>query len=58
MALTVEGEWFHLQKDGDGLWQGQVKGLSRFKGKSGKASLNANYGPDETKYSSLLEYEL
>ena len=58
VALTVDTEWFHLTQGADGLWQGQVKGLARFKGKAQKASLNANYGPDETKFSSLLEYDL
>ena len=58
VALTVDKEWFHLTQGADGLWQGQVKGLGRFKGKAQKASLNANYGPDETKFSSLLEYDL
>ncbi|PVD31073.1 hypothetical protein C0Q70_10350 [Pomacea canaliculata] len=57
VALTVDTEWFHLQQR-DGLWQGTVKGLSRFRGKCNKASLNANYGGDGTKYSSLLEYDL
>ena len=58
VALTVDSEWFHLQQAGDGLWQGQVKGLQGFRSKVQKASLNANYGPDETKYTSLLEYSL
>lgn len=58
VALTVDTEWFHLQKKEDNLWQGVIKGLSRFKGKASKASLNANYGGDGTKYSSLLEYDL
>ncbi|KAK7508722.1 hypothetical protein BaRGS_00000288 [Batillaria attramentaria] len=58
VALTVDSEWFHLQQNRDGIWEGVVKGLSKFKGKTPKASLNANYGGDETKYSSLLEYDL
>lgn len=58
VALTVDSEWFHLTQGKDGVWEGVVKGLSRFKGKTPKASLNANYGEDEGKYSSLLEYDL
>ena len=58
VALTVDGEWFHLTKGGDGLWAGVVKGLAKFRGKAPKAALNANYGPDESKYSSLLEFDL
>ncbi|XP_076466425.1 uncharacterized protein LOC143297815 [Babylonia areolata] len=59
VALTVDTEWFHLQKGGDGVtWQGEVKGLDALKARTKKASLNANYGPDETKYTSLLEYSL
>ncbi|KAK7109510.1 uncharacterized protein [Littorina saxatilis] len=58
VAVTVDSEWFHLTEGSDGIWQGQVKGLSKLKGKATKASLNANYGTDETKYTSLLEYTL
>ncbi|KAL8580848.1 hypothetical protein ACOMHN_017352 [Nucella lapillus] len=58
VALTVDTEWFHLQKAGDGTWQGEIKDLQAFKNKVKKASLNANFGPDETKYTSLLEYNL
>lgn len=58
VALTVDSEWFHLQQGADGVWQGSVKGLSKFVGKVAKASLNANYGSDDSKYSSLLEYDL
>ncbi|CAG5116913.1 unnamed protein product [Candidula unifasciata] len=54
VAVVAAGEWFHLTKHGEN-WEGTV-GLSKHRGKDVKVTLNANYGSDETKYATLLEY--
>lgn len=68
VALTVNNEWFTLeqrarQKDEkeDTLlpWSANLSDLQKVKGSAKKAVLTANYPPDEeSKYTSLLEYEL
>lgn len=54
VAIVAAGEWTHLTKKGEN-WEGTV-GLSKHRGKDVKVTLNANFGPDETKYATLLEY--
>lgn len=54
MAVVCDGEWIHLSKEGDNF-EGKA-GLSKHRGKGVKVTLNANYGGDESKYSTLLEY--
>lgn len=54
VAVVAAGEWFHLNKHGDN-WEGTA-GLSKHRGKDVKVTLNANFGGDETKYATLLEY--
>lgn len=54
VAVVAAGEWFHLTKKGDN-WEGTV-GLTKHRGKDVKVTVNANYGPDETKYATLLQY--
>ncbi|XP_005089662.1 uncharacterized protein LOC101849508 [Aplysia californica] len=54
VAVVAAGEWFHLAKKGDN-WEGQAS-LSKHRGKDVKVTLNSNYGGDETKYATLLEY--
>jgi hypothetical protein len=54
VAVVAAGEWVHLTKKGDN-WEGTAA-LSKHRGKDVKVTLNANYGPDETKYATLLEY--
>ena len=57
VAVVVEGEWAHLEKDSSNNWVGKVP-LDQYRNKDVKVTLNANFGPDETKYSTLLEYHL
>jgi hypothetical protein len=54
VAIVAAGEWIHLTKVGDN-WEG-TGALSKHRGKDVKVTLNANYGADETKYATLLEY--
>lgn len=54
VAIVAAGEWTHLTKKGEN-WEGTV-GLSKHRGKDVKVTLNANFGADETKYATLLEY--
>ncbi|KAI8777351.1 kyphoscoliosis peptidase [Biomphalaria glabrata] len=54
VAVVAAGEWFHLTKKGDN-WEGTAA-LSKHRGKDVKVTLNANYGADESKYATLLEY--
>ncbi|KAK3603016.1 hypothetical protein CHS0354_037763 [Potamilus streckersoni] len=56
VAVVAEGEWTHLVKGEDGLWEGEVT-LEQYRGRDAKISLNANFGVD-TKYSTLLEYRV
>lgn len=58
-AVTVQDEWTHLEPADDGIWQGTIIDIDRFKGRSLFAVLNANFDPDdESRYSSLLAYRL
>ncbi|GAB1603989.1 hypothetical protein Ahia01_000680200 [Argonauta hians] len=57
VAVVAEGEWVHLTKDANENWEGKVP-LTQHRGKGVKVTLNANFGPDETKYSTLLEYHV
>lgn len=54
VAVVAEGEWHHLNKVGEN-WEGSA-GLHKHRGKDVKVTLNANYGGDENKFSTLLEY--
>ncbi|KAL5015684.1 hypothetical protein ScPMuIL_005273 [Solemya velum] len=56
-AIVAEGEWTHLEEKGSGNWEGVVC-LEQFRGKDAKVTLNANYGGEESKYSTLLEYKI
>ena len=54
VAVVADGEWFHLEKKEDN-WEGSAA-LSKHRGKDVKVTINACYGADESKYSTLLEY--
>lgn len=54
VAVVCDGEWFHLTKAGDN-WECKCD-LHKHRGKNVKVTLNANYGGDESKYATLLEY--
>lgn len=56
VAVVVEGEWFQLEKKGN-HFEGHSN-LEPFKNESPKITLNANFGPDESKFSTMLEYSL
>lgn len=56
VAIVADGEWFHLEKKGN-HFEGNTN-LEPFKGKDTKVTLNANTGPDESKYSTMLEYRV
>lgn len=55
VAVVVDGNWTHLNRNDQGLWEGRV-GLETY-AKDTKVTLNANYGDDMT-FSTLLEYKL
>ncbi|XP_041349278.1 kyphoscoliosis peptidase-like [Gigantopelta aegis] len=57
VAVTSDGEWQHLDTEGDDVWQGNVS-LEKYRGTDSKISLNANFGGDTTKYATLLDYSL
>jgi len=54
VAVVCDGEWYHLSKVGPN-WETKVD-LHKHRGKNVKATLNANFGGDESKYATLLEY--
>lgn len=56
VAVVADGEWFHLEKKG-AHFEG-YSNLEPFKDKKAKITLNANFGADESKYSTMLEYKL
>ena len=53
VAVTVNEQWTQLSKKGEMTWEGNVPIA-----KDARVTLNANYGGDESKYSTLLEYNL
>lgn len=55
VAVTFNDDWFQLNAVGNDVWEGSVL---LDKAKSSKVTLNANYGGEELKYSTLLEYSL
>lgn len=56
VAVVADGEWFHLEKKGN-HYEGNSN-LEPFKNKDTKITVNANFGADESKYSTMLEYRL
>merc|ERR1712243_182147 len=56
VAVVVGEEWFQLDKKGN-HWENTLN-LEQFKGSDKKITLNANTGPDESKFATLLEYHL
>lgn len=56
VAVHCKEEWFHLTKKG-GSWEGRAD-LARYKGKSEKVTVNANYDKDSNSFSVLLEYRI
>ncbi|XP_053406913.1 uncharacterized protein LOC128559422 [Mercenaria mercenaria] len=56
VAVVADGEWFHLEKKGN-HFEGSSN-LDPFKGKDTKVTVKANFGPDESKYSTMLQYNL
>uniref|UniRef100_A0A8W8INN3 Uncharacterized protein n=1 Tax=Magallana gigas TaxID=29159 RepID=A0A8W8INN3_MAGGI len=53
VAVTVNDTWTQLKNAGSDVWEGAVKIV-----KNSRVTLNVNYGGDESKYSTLLEYNL
>lgn len=58
VAIVCSGDWSHLKKGDNNMWEGKVEGLNQHRGKDTKVTLNAQYGDDETKFSTLLEYRI
>jgi hypothetical protein len=57
VAVVADGEWHMLELKGD-AWEGKCA-LDSLRGKeNAKVTLNANFGPDETKYATLLEFKI
>ncbi|ESO90289.1 hypothetical protein LOTGIDRAFT_233815 [Lottia gigantea] len=57
VAVVVDGEWTHLDKKGDGVFEGKMD-LDKYRNKDVKLTLNGNFEDDETKFATLLEYKL
>lgn len=53
VAVTVNDTWTQLKNSGGDVWEGAVQIV-----KNSRVTLNVNYGGDETKYSTLLEYNM
>ncbi|KAK3095952.1 hypothetical protein FSP39_021272 [Pinctada imbricata] len=53
VAVTVNETWTQLSNKGGDTWEGNVAIAA-----NARVTLNANYGGDESKYSTLLEYNL
>lgn len=53
VAVTVNDTWTQLKNAGSDVWEGAVQIV-----KNSRVTLNVNYGGDESKYSTLLEYNL
>lgn len=53
VAVTVNDSWTQLKNSGGNVWEGPVQIT-----KDARVTLNVNYGGDDTKYSTLLEYNL
>ncbi|KAL4231924.1 hypothetical protein ACF0H5_009500 [Mactra antiquata] len=54
VAVVCDGEWFQLDKKGN-HFEGNSN-LDPFRAKNPKITLNACFGPDESKFSTMLEY--
>lgn len=52
VAAVVNEEWTQLENKNGDVWEGNVKG------DADKLTLNANFGGEESKYSTLLEYSM
>jgi len=57
VAVVADGEWHHFDNKGDSNWEAGFS-LDKLRGKDAKVTLNANFGDDESKYSTLLEYKI
>lgn len=56
VAVVADGEWHHFTQKGDN-WEASFN-LDKIRGKeNAKVTLNANFGEDKTKFSTLLEYK-
>jgi len=56
VAVVADGDWFHLEKKGK-RFEGDTD-LLKYKGKNINVTVNANMGPDDSKYSTLLQYTI
>ena len=56
VAVVVDGDWHHFEKKGN-HWEGCFS-LDQYRGKDKKVTVNANVGPDETKFATYLEYTI
>jgi len=54
VAIVCAGEWYHMTRKGEN-WEVEAD-LHKHRGKDVKVTVNANFGEDETKYATLLEY--
>lgn len=57
VAVVVDDEWTHLENKGGPVFEGTCN-LNQYRGKDKKVTLNANFGEDESKYSTMLEYHI
>ncbi|XP_071089876.1 uncharacterized protein [Haliotis cracherodii] len=57
VALTVEGQWIHLAQTEPAIWEGNLS-IADYRGRDVKLALNANFGGDSSKFSTLLDYRL
>lgn len=57
VAVVVGGEWTHLERGADGVWEGAAFFQPGW-GKEDTAALTANYGSDNASYNTLLEFRM
>lgn len=55
--MVVGGEWTHLERNSDGIWEGAAFFQAGW-GEVDTAALTANYGTDSANYNTLLEFQM
>ena len=57
VAVVADGEWHHFENKGGPEFEGKCS-LDHLRGKNKKVTLNGNFGTDESKFTTLLEYHI
>lgn len=56
VAVVADGDWYHFEKVGN-HWEATIT-LDKYRGQNKKVTLNANFVEDDTKFASLLKYNI